>query len=69
MRCHENIQRLYQAEVHVRTILFREETRWPGYYMRNDFPTMDEANWKVFVNATYKNGQWEMKKVPVIGIV
>ena len=69
MRCHENIQRMYQAEVHVRTILFREETRWPGYYLRNDFPKLDEANWKVFVNATYKNGQWEMKKVPVIGIV
>jgi adenylylsulfate reductase, subunit A len=69
MRCHENIQRMYQAEVHVRTILFREETRWPGYYMRNDFPKIDEANWKVFVNATYKNGQWEMKKVPFIGIV
>ncbi|MGC8657677.1 MAG: adenylyl-sulfate reductase subunit alpha [Desulfomonilaceae bacterium] len=69
MRCHENIQRMYQAEVHVRTILFREETRWPGYYFRNDFPTLDEANWKVFVNATYKNGAWEMKKVPVISIV
>jgi adenylylsulfate reductase subunit A len=69
MRCHENIQRMYQAEVHVRTILFREETRWPGYYLRNDFAKLDEANWKVFVNATYKNGQWEMKKVPVIGIV
>ncbi len=69
MRCHENIQRMWQAEVHVRTILFREETRWPGYYFRNDFPTMDEANWKVFANATYKNGEWEMKKVPVITIV
>jgi adenylylsulfate reductase subunit A len=69
MRCHENIQRLWQAEVHVRTILFREETRWPGYYMRNDFPTIDEDNWKVFVNAVYKNGEWEMKKVPVLSIV
>ncbi len=69
MRCHENIQRMWQAEVHVRTILFREETRWPGYYLRNDFAKLDEANWKVFANATYKNGQWEMKKVPVIGIV
>ncbi|MGO8879053.1 MAG: adenylyl-sulfate reductase subunit alpha [Desulfomonilaceae bacterium] len=69
MRCHENIQRMYQAEVHVRTILFREETRWPGYYFRNDFPAIDEKNWKVFVNATYKNGAWEMKKVPVISIV
>ncbi|MHB8202472.1 MAG: adenylyl-sulfate reductase subunit alpha [Desulfomonilaceae bacterium] len=69
MRCHENIQRMYQAEVHVRSILFREETRWPGYYFRNDFPTIDEANWKVFVNATYKNGAWEMRKVPVLSIV
>jgi adenylylsulfate reductase subunit A len=69
MRCHENIQRMYQAEAHVRTILFREETRWPGYYFRNDFPKLDEANWKVFVNITYKNGQWETKKVPIISIV
>jgi adenylylsulfate reductase, subunit A len=69
MRCHENIQRMWQAEVHVRTMLFREETRWPGYYFRNDFPTLDEANWKVFVNAAYKNGAWEMRKVPVHSIV
>ncbi len=69
MRCHENIQRMWQAEVHVRTMLFREETRWPGYYFRNDFPTIDEANWKVFVNSTYKNGNWELKKVPVLSIV
>ena len=69
MRCHENIQRMYQAEAHVRTILFREETRWPGYYFRSDFPKLDEANWKCFVNCTYKDGQWEMKKVPIISIV
>jgi len=69
MRCHENIQRMYQAEAHVRTILFREETRWPGYYFRNDFPTLDEENWKVFVNCSFKNGEWEMKKIPVISIV
>jgi adenylylsulfate reductase, subunit A len=69
MRCHENIQRMWQAEIHVRTMLFREETRWPGYYFRNDFPKMDDANWKCFVNGTYKNGNWEFKKVPVLSIV
>jgi len=69
MRCHENIQRLWQAEIHVRTILFREETRWPGYYFRNDFPKIDEANWKCFVNGTYKDGKWDFKKVPVLSIV
>jgi adenylylsulfate reductase subunit A len=71
MRCWENVQRLWQAEVHVRTILFREETRWPGYYFRSDFPKMDNQNWKVFVNATCdpKTGQWEMAKRPVISII
>jgi adenylylsulfate reductase subunit A len=69
MRCHENIQRMWQAEAHVRTILFREETRWPGYYFRNDFPSLDESNWKAFVNITYKGGNWELKKVPVLSIV
>ena len=65
MRCHENIQRMYQAECHARTILFREETRWPGYYFRSDFPSLDEANWRVFVNCTYKDGNWEFVKRPV----
>jgi adenylylsulfate reductase, subunit A len=69
LRCHENIQRMYQAEVHARTILFREETRWPGYYFRSDFPGLDEKNWRVFVNCTYKNGDWQFKKVPVIQII
>ncbi|MBI5117881.1 adenylyl-sulfate reductase subunit alpha [Candidatus Poribacteria bacterium] len=71
MRCWENVQRLWQAEVHIRTILFRQETRWPGYYMRADFPKMDEANWRVFVNATWnpKSGDWKMEKKPVINIV
>lgn len=69
MRCHENIQRMWQAETHVRTMLFREETRWPGYYMRNDFPKLDEENWKVFVNCTFQNGSWDFKKVPILSIV
>ena len=52
MRCWENVQRMWQAEAHVRTLLFREETRWPGYYFRSDFPAMDEKNWRVFVTAS-----------------
>ena len=38
-RCWENMHRMAQAEAHVRTMLFREETRWPGYYFRADKPT------------------------------
>ena len=70
MRVWENVHRMYQAEAHVRTILFREETRWPGYYFRADTPTMDEENWKVFANCKYdwKTNEWEMIKRPIIDL-
>ncbi|MBW2622875.1 MAG: adenylyl-sulfate reductase subunit alpha [Deltaproteobacteria bacterium] len=64
-RCWENIHRMWQADAHLQTLLFRDETRWPGYYFRSDTPTMDNENWLAFANCTYKDGQWEMKKVPV----
>jgi adenylylsulfate reductase subunit A len=67
MRAWENIHRMWQAESHVRTLLFREETRWPGYYFRSDKPTMDNENWDAFANCKYdpKSGDWEMIKRPV----
>lgn len=67
MRCWENIHRMWQAEAHVRTLLFREETRWPGYYFRADKPSMDNENWDAFANCKYdpKSGEWEMIKRPV----
>jgi adenylylsulfate reductase, subunit A len=66
MRCWENTHRMYQAEAHVRSVLFREETRWPGYYFRSDKPEMDEK-WRAFVNCVMepKTEEWTMKKVPV----
>jgi len=64
MRVWENVQRMWIAESHVRTMLFREETRWPGYYFRADTPKMDEKNWKCFANCKWdpKTGEWEMIK-------
>jgi len=63
MRCWENIHRMWQAEAHVRTILFRDETRWPGYYFRSDCPKMKD-NWLAFANCKWdpKTGEWEMFK-------
>jgi adenylylsulfate reductase subunit A len=71
MRCWENIHRMWQAEAHVRSVLFREETRWPGYYFRSDAPKMDDDNWKCFVNCKWdpKTGKWEVFKRDVIQIV
>ncbi|TAL67382.1 MAG: adenylyl-sulfate reductase subunit alpha [Bacteroidetes bacterium] len=61
MRCWENVQRMWQAEAHIRTILFREETRWPGYYYRADTPAIDK-NWEKFVNLKYdvKTDKWDV---------
>jgi len=69
MRCWENIHRTWQAEAHMRTILFREETRWPGYYYRSDKPKMED-NWKVFANCKYDpaNDSWEMMKRDIVSI-
>ena len=71
MRCWENVHRLWQAEAHIRTMLFREETRWPGYYYRSDFPDMNEDNWKVFANIRWnpESGEWETMKKDIIQIV
>ncbi|MFC1839169.1 adenylyl-sulfate reductase subunit alpha [Thermodesulfobacteriota bacterium] len=70
MRVWENIQRMWIAESHIRTMLFREETRWPGYYFRSDTPTMDEDNWKCFANCRYnpETGEWEMFKKDIWNI-
>lgn len=61
MRVWENVHRTWQAEAHIRTILFREETRWPGYYFRADTPKLDEK-WEKFVNLTYdcKEDKWNV---------
>ncbi|MEW6249116.1 MAG: adenylyl-sulfate reductase subunit alpha [Planctomycetota bacterium] len=66
MRCWENVHRMFQADAHMRSIHFREETRWPGYYFRSDKPKMD-ANWLAFCNCVYNKdtGQWKMMKKPV----
>ncbi|MBW2117854.1 MAG: adenylylsulfate reductase subunit alpha, partial [Deltaproteobacteria bacterium] len=69
-RCWENIQRMWQGEAHVRTMLFREETRWPGYYFRSDTPKMDEDNWHCFANCKWdpSSGEWEMMKKDIWNI-
>jgi adenylylsulfate reductase subunit A len=53
LRVWENKHRIIAAEAHVQHILFREETRYPGYYYRGDFLGIDDENWKCFTNSTY----------------
>jgi adenylylsulfate reductase subunit A len=70
LRCNENYHRILSVEAHARHILFREESRYPGYYYRGDFNKIDDANWKCFTNSVYHvdTNTWEHKKVPYVQI-
>jgi adenylylsulfate reductase subunit A len=71
MRAWENYHRIWCVESHIRHIEFREESRYPGFYYRSDFPTCDDENWKVFVNSTFDPAtkEWKCEKVECINIV
>ncbi|MDO8283204.1 MAG: adenylyl-sulfate reductase subunit alpha [Thermodesulfovibrionia bacterium] len=64
MRCWENYHRILSLEAHARHILYREETRYPGYYYRGDHDFIDDVNWKVFTLSTYsmETGEFTMSK-------
>jgi adenylylsulfate reductase subunit A len=72
MRCWEDVHRTQLAEAHTRHKLYREETRWPGYYYRADCPKKDEEYWgKVFVNSVYdaEKDEFTMLTRPLIHLV
>ncbi len=68
MRAWENYHRILSVEAHARHILFREESRYPGYYYRGDFLAINDKDWKCFVNSKYDQDTqgWEFKKVPYV---
>jgi adenylylsulfate reductase subunit A len=71
LRCWELWHRVWVGEAHMRHMLFRQETRWPGYYYRADYPALDDTNWRVFVNSRYNaaNDRWELLTRPYITLV
>lgn len=71
LRCWENYHRVWAAEAHARHILFREDTRYPGYYYRADFPKIDDANWKCFTNSKIDpaTGKWDFFKKDYVQLV
>ncbi|MFV1951324.1 MAG: adenylyl-sulfate reductase subunit alpha [Nitrospinota bacterium] len=64
MRAWENYHRIWTVEAHLRHIMFREESRYPGFYYRSDFDLIDDENWKCFVNSKYdpETGKWDVFK-------
>ena len=70
-RAWELQHRILTAESVTRHTLFRQETRWPGYYYRADHPKLDDSDWHCFTGSRYdaKTGEWQMSKLPVHRIV
>jgi adenylylsulfate reductase subunit A len=70
-RAWELNHRVLTAEAVARHTLFRQETRWPGYYYRADHPKLDDAEWHVFTASEYdaKKGDWRLSKLPVHHII
>ena len=71
MRCWEVIHRTWVGESHMRHLLYREETRWPGYYYRSDFPDLDDSKWRVFVNSRFdsETNEWDLFANPYINLI
>ncbi len=61
MRCWEQYHRLWTVRLHMTHIMFREETRYPGFYYRGDFLGLDDSKWKCFVNSKYDPATKETK--------
>jgi adenylylsulfate reductase subunit A len=70
-RAWELYHRILTGEAVARHTLFRQETRWPGYYYRSDYPKLDDDLWHVFTGSQYnaKTGEWQMSKLPVHHII
>lgn len=53
-RVHEVADRVLVARVVTEHLLYRQETRWPCYQERVDFPRRDDGQWLKFVNSRYR---------------
>jgi adenylylsulfate reductase subunit A len=71
LRAWENYHRIWSIEAHAKHILFREESRYPGYYYRGDHDLIDDENWRCFVNSKYdpKTGEWPVFKKDYVQMV
>jgi len=71
MRAWELKHRALTSECVTQHTLFREETRWPGYYYRGDHMKVDDENWHCLTLSRRdpKPGKFTMEKAPLYHIV
>ncbi len=63
MLAHEVLDRIELAEVLIHHLLYRKETRWPGFTKRSDFPEKDDEAWLKFVNSIKNPQTGEIKMI------
>ncbi len=70
-RAWELKHRAIASECVLQHTLFRQETRWPGYYYRGDHMKLDDENWHVLTlsHRDPESGEWTMEKAPVYHLV
>jgi adenylylsulfate reductase subunit A len=70
-RAWELKHRLLTSQSVAQHTLFREETRWPGYYYRGDHMKLDDENWHCMTlsQRDQETGEWTMEKAPVYHLV
>jgi len=71
MRAWELKHRALVSQCVTEHTLFREETRWPGYYYRGDHMKLDDENWHCLTLSRRdpKTGKFTMEKAPVYHMV
>ncbi len=60
---HEVIDRIDVSLVLIRHLLYRKETRWPGFTTNRDYPERDDVNWQKFVNSRLNRDSGEIEMV------
>ena len=70
-RAWELNHRVWTSEAVLRHTRYRQETRWPGYYYRGDYPKLDDADWHVFTGSRFdaEADEWQMSRLPVHHII
>ena len=71
MRAWELKHRVTTSQCVTNHTLFREETRWPGYYYRGDHMKIDDANWHCLTvsQRDRKSGEFTMNKAPMHNLI
>ena len=71
MRAWELKHRALTSQCVTEHTLFREETRWPGYYYRGDHMKVDDKNWHCLTLSRRdpKTGKFKLEKAPLYHIV